>query len=410
MTEQPAGSDSSSEASGTPPAVTVGLWAVFLACSWTWCIGMFLPVVLLRDYGLWGFVIFAVPNILGAASIGWVIRSPEVARRLLDRYRLAIGLFSAVTIAFHVYFLAWIGSWMPGVLGLDRMLVAWILAASLAVFITMSVATTRTLVVMSVPLWLLSGALVGTLIGIDTRTAAALPPPVIDEAALLWLAPVMIFGFALCPYLDGTFLTARASLSNSQAKAAFGLGFGVLFLAMIVGTVLYAPLLESTLGGHAVARWVGGLLLVHLLFQSIFTISAHRRVSTLSAVPAPVLWVLLLVAAGGAALATRLPDHAGLSAGEIGYKAFLVFYGLVFPAFVWLFMIPGGNTCTRGGGFQPPCQSRRRVLVFAGAVGIAMPMFWMGFIERQEFFLVPGILVVLLSRLMLETKAKISTG
>ena len=381
------------------PNAPSGAWAAFLACSWTWCIGMFLPVLLLRDYGMWGFVIFAVPNILGAASVGWVIRSPETARRMLVEHRLAIGLFSAVTIAFHVYFLAWIGSWMPGVLGLERPLVAGVLAVALAAFVGLSVASVRTLVLTSVPLWLLSGALVGTLAGIDTRTAAALPPVAIDEPALLWLAPVMIFGFALCPYLDGTFLTARASLSNGRAKVAFGLGFGVLFFVMIVGTVLYAPLLESTLGGHTVARWVGAALLLHLLLQSVFTISAHRRASTLSAVPAPMLWTLLLVAAGGAVLVTRLPAHAGLSAGEIGYKAFLVFYGLVFPAFVWLFMIPG-----RGAR-----STQFRVRVYAGAVGIALPMFWMGFIERQEFFLVPGVLVVLLSRLLLRTKTRVST-
>jgi hypothetical protein len=399
------------------PNLPAAAWAAFLACSWTWCIGMFLPVVLLRDYGIWGFVIFAVPNVIGAGSIGWVIRSPEIARRLLDRHRLAIGLFSAVTIAFHVYFLAWIGSWMPGVLGLDRKIVSGILTIALLAFVGLSVASVRTLVLTSVPLWLLSGALIGTLMRIDTRTAAALPPVAIDEPALLWLTPVMIFGFALCPYLDGTFLTARASLSNGRAKVAFGLGFGVLFLAMIVGTVLYAPLLESTLGGHTVARWVGAFLLIHLLLQSIFTISAHRRASTLSAVPAPILWTLLLIAAGGAVLATRLPDYAGLSAGEIGYKAFLVFYGLVFPAFVWLFMIPGrhtgqrgSNALTRGGGFQPPIAPRQHRLIFAAAVGIALPMFWMGFIERQELFLVPGILIVLASRLMLRTKGQFSTG
>jgi hypothetical protein len=394
MTEASAGSERFPDA----PAAA---WAAFLACSWTWCIGMFLPVVLLRDYGPWGFVIFAVPNVIGAASVGWVIRSPEIARRLLDRHRLAIGLFSAVTIAFHVYFLAWIGSWMPGVLGLDRKIVSGILTIALIAFVGLSVASVRTLVLTSVPLWLMSGALVGTLMGIDTRTAAALPPVAIDEPALLWLTPVMIFGFALCPYLDGTFLTARAALSNGRAKVAFGLGFGVLFLAMIVGTVLYAPLLESTLGGHAVARWVGAFLLLHLLLQSVFTISAHRRASTLAAVPVPVLWTLLLVAAGGAVLATRLPEHAGLSAGEIGYKVFLVFYGLVFPAFVWLFMIPGKHTGLRGGVFQPPISQRQHRLIFAAAVGLALPMFWMGFIERQEFFLVPGILVVLLSRLLI---------
>ena len=26
-------------------------WAIYLGMSWTWCIGMFLPVLLIRDFG-----------------------------------------------------------------------------------------------------------------------------------------------------------------------------------------------------------------------------------------------------------------------------------------------------------------------------------------------------------------------
>src|ERR1051325_4731620 len=48
-------------------------WAIYLGMSWTWCIGMFLPVLLVRDYGVWASVVFAVPNVLGAAAMGWVL-------------------------------------------------------------------------------------------------------------------------------------------------------------------------------------------------------------------------------------------------------------------------------------------------------------------------------------------------
>src|SRR5690242_7362807 len=50
-------------------------WGAYLACSWTWCISMFLPVLLVRDYGVWGFVVFAVPNVIGAGAMGWVLRN-----------------------------------------------------------------------------------------------------------------------------------------------------------------------------------------------------------------------------------------------------------------------------------------------------------------------------------------------
>src|SRR5262245_60423098 len=79
------------------------LWAVFLAMSWTWCIGMFLPVLLVRDFGVWAWLVFAIPNIIGAAAMGWVLsaeRSSEIARQ----HRFAMDAFSIVTIAFQVFF------------------------------------------------------------------------------------------------------------------------------------------------------------------------------------------------------------------------------------------------------------------------------------------------------------------
>src|SRR3954471_24793497 len=49
-------------------------WAAFLGASWTWCIGMFLPVLLIRDYGPSMWWAFAVPNVIGAAAMGWILR------------------------------------------------------------------------------------------------------------------------------------------------------------------------------------------------------------------------------------------------------------------------------------------------------------------------------------------------
>src|SRR5689334_7134755 len=77
--------------------------AFHLASSWTWCIGMFLPVLLVRDYGIWGFVVFAVPNILGAAAFGWLLRD-DISVALVARHAIAMRWFSAVTIAYHAFF------------------------------------------------------------------------------------------------------------------------------------------------------------------------------------------------------------------------------------------------------------------------------------------------------------------
>src|SRR5688572_21066280 len=83
------------------------LWAVFLGCSWTWVIGMFLPVLLVRDYGAWAWLVFAVPNVIGAAAMGWVLRDAAASERFVQRHAVAGYAFSVVTIAFHVFFAMW---------------------------------------------------------------------------------------------------------------------------------------------------------------------------------------------------------------------------------------------------------------------------------------------------------------
>src|ERR1043165_610938 len=87
-------------------------WAAYLACSWTWCIGMFLPVLLVRDYGIWGFVVFAVPNVVGAAAMGWVLRD-GASERIVARHLRALRYFSIVTIVFQIHFAIWLGVMAP---------------------------------------------------------------------------------------------------------------------------------------------------------------------------------------------------------------------------------------------------------------------------------------------------------
>src|SRR5689334_21685327 len=105
-------------------------WAAYLGASWTWCIGMFLPVLLVRDYGFWGWIVFAVPNVIGAAAMGWVMNSRERSRGVIESHRLACVAFSLVTIVFHVFFTSWfvrgvIGHWaMPALVAIA--LLGWI--------------------------------------------------------------------------------------------------------------------------------------------------------------------------------------------------------------------------------------------------------------------------------------------
>ena len=89
------------------------VWACFLGCSWTWVIGMFFPVLLLRDYGVWGWVAFAAPNVIGAAAMGFVL-SPQRARTLWEQHAGAVRWFSDVTLGFHVFVLMWLGTQLFG--------------------------------------------------------------------------------------------------------------------------------------------------------------------------------------------------------------------------------------------------------------------------------------------------------
>jgi hypothetical protein len=101
--------------------------------------------------------------------------------------------------------------------------------------------------------------------------------------------------------------------------------------------------------------------------------------------------------------ATHFPVYHGywgqrLNSFELIYRMFMAFYGLVFPAYVWLFMVPALRH-RRPVAARPP---RTATLVFFGAVVVmAAPMYWMGFIEGRMLWLVPGLLLVMLSRLLL---------
>src|ERR1700722_12862889 len=76
-------------------------WAAFVACSWTWCIGMYLPVLMVRDFGPLGWLVFPVPNGVGAAARGWILHRPGAAANLARRHWAAAACFSIVTILFH---------------------------------------------------------------------------------------------------------------------------------------------------------------------------------------------------------------------------------------------------------------------------------------------------------------------
>jgi len=204
----------------TPRGPTSGLaWSAFLGCSWTWCIGMFLPVLLVRDFGIAGFLVFAIPNILGAAAMAWLLPDADASRRFVEKHARLCASFSVVTIAFHVFFVIWM---------IQRQImvpaaVPVILALAVAMLVT--VASNRGAVVAAWAVLTVSlAAFAAAAIHLPSAVAALHFTGPVPPINLLGLAAVCVFGFSLCPYLDLTFHRARQNTSRSQGKIAFAGG------------------------------------------------------------------------------------------------------------------------------------------------------------------------------------------
>lgn len=382
------------ERSGLPGRLTVAGWAAYLASSWTWCIGMFLPVLLVRDFGPWAFVVFAVPNILGAAAMGWIIRSPAASADIARRHQPAIQCFSLVTVAFQVFFACWLlrkfdgpPNWIIPAYALIPLIAILDLWRRRSTPGLSRVALVWAASAIALLIWLISG-----------RAAIWSRPPQLPPQDLLWLTPVCMFGFGLCPYLDATFHRARQSTPGAAGPAAFTIGFALLFTPMILFTLFYAAWLGPQMAGVIETDWAGALVIAHILIQLLLTITLHLRDATASTTTraAGMLILAVLLALGASLLAAAWPPARGplpLGWEETAYRLFMAFYGLVFPAYVWLCMIP-----TRD-GHTGPTRRKRNTWLFA--VALAAPMYWMGFIERQTWWLGPGLAVVLLARAFL---------
>jgi hypothetical protein len=387
------------------------LWAVYLGVSWTWCIGMFLPALLWRDFSAWSFVAFALPNIVGAAAMGLVMRSPDASRVFLERHRWACLAFSAVTIAFQTFFAAWVARIMGGALGGGGGGVGslgWVLCVAAAVVGALTGERSRRLArPVALALWVVSLAVIA--VTVVREHEAGLLPDVFNERGVLPitdlapLAAVCLLGFVLCPYLDRTFHRARIETGGASVPA-FGLGFGFFFAVMIAGTLLTAPVLiwitspAGGAGGQAVGRLLIALFAAHTLPQLVYTCWVHgaeaRNRSEGFGLGAAALVVGLVVAllcgdklvtAYGWTSETRMWANP-LYGGEVAYRCFMAFYGLVFPAYIAIVAWPVGS----GGR----AVTRQSLTLFAAVLLLAVWFYWAGFVERRTWSVAIGVGVV----------------
>ncbi len=384
-------------------------WAVYLGCSWTWCIGMFLPALLIRDLGFWGYVVFAVPNVVGAAAMGWVLKSPESSRRLVEDHKQAAVLFSRVTILFHFFWLGWL--WTKfGAFGLDldgQFQLAFLLLMFFLVCALVIRLNDRRTQAAALLIWLASASLLVALAA-NPDLITPMTTDLMREQPLtwdvVWLLPASVFGFALCPYLDLTFHHARQECSTpSGSRFAFGMGFGVFFFSMILLTVLYSGLLVAFMMVTTItidSWWFIWAIAAHMLLQLAFTVTIHRKqllrqasVTTPPKLSGIGLACLVALVVGGLCIWIDLSTRQfGMTLGEIGYRAFLTFYGLIFPTYVYLNVLNIRGRCLR-------TRTQRSLRVTLVAIVLASPFFFMGFFVRDERYIPAGVAILLLAKL-----------
>ncbi|MDP6693000.1 MAG: hypothetical protein QF444_01630 [Phycisphaerales bacterium] len=300
---------------------TIG-WGLYLACSWTWCIGMFLPLILIDRYGWAGFFMFAVPNVIGCSAFGYVLRSPERSRAMVKKYRGALASFAVITIAFHAFFLAIVARYLiPDI-------PAWwaIVLPSLVLLAGVLISF------LPHKLWPILGTIVWfTSIGIGILfwpgSLHLETTPTHPWQEVIWLLPITSFGFFLCPYLDPTF---HRALQSSPSKHSFGV-FGFAFALMIVLTCMYR---DAMIVGLAT------ILLVHIISQSVFTVGAHIREGWLCEVKSRRgIFAIGIIIACAVVILIAHRSHQNIREMTDDYLRFFVFYGLVFPglvaSFVW---------------------------------------------------------------------------
>jgi hypothetical protein len=128
---------------------------------------------------------------------------------------------------------------------------------------------------------------------------------------------------------------------------------------MIILTLLYAPLVitrfvPTMIPPATLAVWLIG---IHVAVQAGFTIAAHvryagRRFAEIPMEQATVLILLTLgLLVGAFIVVAREAVYRGMSGAELSYRLFMAFYGLVFPAYAWICMVPTrGLARSRDGG------------------------------------------------------------
>ena len=307
-------------------------WGLYGESAWTWCIGMYLPVLLMQWYGWWGFLLIAIPNVVGCTYMGLKLRTAEASRTFCRTHATAMRWFAIATIGFQLLFLAMVAKWLllPGHELVSNVFVIPLLAFSASWLLAM----------LPRPMWpwLGAAAFAASLVVLVTNLSTGITDPnwfgTKPTLDILWLAPIFSLGFLLCPWLDAPF---HRTLQETDDRRTFWI-VGAAFALMLVVSASYWTLRPDLLTS---------IIFAHLLVQSVLTSAANLRELS----PAGVLGghsgislLLPLLAPLLPWLAARLVVSPWTGA-QHAYLRYLALYGVLFPAIVLFYAMP--RSCPR---------------------------------------------------------------
>ena len=365
---------------GASRAASTFAWGLFCASSWTWCIGMFLPLLLLGIFGAESFWIFAIPNVIGCTAFGYVITAQR-SKALVETHAPALKLFAFVTIAFQVFFLGYGSSLMLfsegstiadtwPVLGIVLTMAAAALATSRRgdrFWLGFAIAATVAAVVLFINLMNFTGGF------------PIVPTPE-DAPSLAAATPLLVLGFLLCPYLDPTFHRARQTTPSRHSFFVFG----IVFSGMLI-------FVSATFDPETLSALVLPIVFAQWMIQLVFTAGAHLR--ELAELPRALFGAnLACLAALTLGVVLGLPSVSD----ERIYLVFLGLYTIPFPLYVLTTLVAGPSR---------PLPPQAVVAILVVSVALA-PLGWLGFVEETTPLLlwafgtvcVAGSMIGLMSR------------
>ena len=338
-----------------------------------WCIGLFYPVLLYRDFGFVSWPLFAIPNICGAAFVPWLIKDAKSSEDFIRRHYFASQCFSFVTIVFQFYFMVWaFFSFGPT---RSVILISIFICIFLVVTVRKRIFTASFVSFIFSLFALLAISKFGneTIFTIPRETDAGIKE-------LSGLLPVFLIGFFFCPYLDLTFHRVIKECHGSQTRLIFAIAFVVLFFSLLLLGIQYFPMAYHTFLGdnHPPYKFVQLAFYSYVIIQTGFTLIIHTHELSKQK-PPRFIWNLLALILICSFIYTIFAKSEVVLVGksrhlrEILYICILSFYGLIAPLYIWIFAILSRHEQKSSKAFFP-----QWIILFIVTLAV-LPLYFVGF-------------------------------